>query len=305
MDKVLKHFKKHKILYLMLLPAIIWYIVFRYVPMAGASLAFRNYHFNKGIFASPWVGLDNFRMMFKDSAFKQAFLNTIIISGGKILFGFPIPIISALMLNEILNKNLKKFFQTLFTFPHFLSWVVMSVIFINLFSATGVINQFLLNMSFEQFMPLITASQFRPFLWISYIWKEFGWDSIIYLAAIAGVDQQLYEAARIDGASKLQQVRYVTLPGIAPIITTMLILQVGNLMGSGSFDQVFNLYSAPVFEVGDIIDTYVQRNSFQLGANFGYTTAVGLFKSIINFFMLFGANKIVSKFGQKGIFGQD
>lgn len=303
MGKLGRHFKKYKALYIMLMPALIWYTVFRYIPMAGASLAFRDYHFNKGIFLSPWVGLDNFRMMFKDAGFRQAFKNTIIISGGKVLFGFPIPIISALLLNEISNKRLKKFFQTLFTFPHFLSWVVLSVIFINLFSSSGVVNQILMNLGYDQFMPLISTSQFRPFIWISYVWKEFGWDSIIYLAAMAGVDQQLYEAAKIDGASKLQQVRYVTLPGIAPIITTMLILQIGSLMGGGSFDQVFNLYSAPVFGVGDIIDTFVQRNSFQLGANFGYTTAVGLFKSVINFFMLFGANKLVTRLGQKGIFG--
>lgn len=303
MRNIFKHIKKYKILYLMLLPAIIWYIVFRYIPMAGVSLAFKEYHYNKGVFGSPWVGLDNFRMMFNDSGFMQAFRNTIIISGGKILFGFPVPIITALLINEIINKRIKKFFQTLFTFPHFLSWIVLSVIFINLFASNGVINQILMTLGFKPFMPLITSTQFRPFIWISYIWKEFGWDSIIYLAAISGIDHQLYEAARIDGASRLQQIRYVTLPGLTPIITTMLILQVGNLMSGASFDQVFNLYSAPVFNVGDIIDTYVQRNSFQLGANFGYTTAVGLFKSIINFVMLYGANKITVRFGQRGLFG--
>ncbi len=301
-SKIINHFKRFRVLYIMLVPAILWYIIFCYGPMGGSILAFKNYRYDQGIIGSPWIGLENFEMMFKDSGFNQAFKNTIILSLGKIIFGFPVPIVTALLINEFISSKLKKFFQTLFTFPHFISWVVLSSIFITIFSSNGTINQILNSLGVDSFMPLITPSQFRPFIWLSSIWKEFGWESIIYLAAIAGIDQQLYEAATIDGATSIQKTLFITLPSILPIISIMLILQIGNVMGATSFNQVFNLYSPPVYNVGDIIDTYVQRNSFLVGANFGYTTAVGLFKSIINFIMLFTANKIVTKFGQQGLF---
>ena len=300
--KTLKHIKNNWILYFMLLPAIIWYILFKYLPMGGTILAFKTYRYDMGVLRSPWCGLENFRDMFRDKAFIQAFKNTLIFSFGKLIFHFPVPIIIAVLLNEMRNEKAKKFFQTVFTFPHFISWVVLSSIFINLFSSTGVINQFLVSKGYEQFSPLISSNGFRPFVWLSNIWKEFGWDSIIYMAALTNIDPGLYEAAEIDGANRFQKMRHITLPGIKSIIYIMLILQIGNIMGGASFNQIFNLYSPPVYESGDILDTFVQRYTFEMGANFGYTTAVGLFKSVIGVTMITLANRFANKRGESGLF---
>lgn len=299
---IIKQIKDNWILYMMLFIPIIWYIIFHYLPMGGAVLAFKKYRYDKGIFGSSWVGLDNFKMMFNDRDFVQAFKNTLIFNIGKLLIHFPIPIIIAIFLNEIKNPKAKRFFQTVFTFPHFISWVVLARIFIDLFSTNGLINQILISNGFSQISPLISTTMFRPFIWVSNIWKEFGWDSIIYLAAITNIDPGLYEAAEIDGAGRLHKMVYVTFPGLKGVISIMLILQIGNIMGDVSFNQIFNLYSAPVYSVGDILDTYVQRYTFQMGANFGYTTAVGLFKSVIGIVMIIIANKVITKRGEKGLF---
>ncbi len=297
-----KRLRNDWMLYLMLLPAIVWYLLFSYVPMGGIVLAFKNFRYDLGVLMSPWAGLDHFRRMFSDPDFMIALKNTLIISFGKLLFLFPIPILVAITLNELQSVRMRRFFQTVFTFPHFISWVVLAIIFTNLFSNYGLVNQLLQHFDLPTISPLSNSKLFRPFLWISAGWKEFGWDAVIYLAALAGIDQDLYEAADLDGASRLQKIRHITWPGIRSVVCIMLILQVGNLLGSVSFDQVFNLYSAPVYGVGDILDTFVQRQTFQLGANFGYTTAVGLFKSVVNVIMITLANKIVTRAGEPGLF---
>lgn len=286
----------------MILPGIIWYIIFCYAPMGGTILAFKSYRYDMGILKSPWVGLENFRNMFSDKAFLQAFKNTIIFSIGRLLFHFPTPIIVAVLLNEIKNIRLKKLFQTIFTFPHFISWVVLASIFTNLFSSNGLVNQVLVNNGFSQFSPLISPDGFRGLIWISNIWKEFGWDSIIYMAAFTSIDPTLYEAAEVDGAGRFGKMIHITLPGIKHIIAIMLILEIGNIMGSASFNQIFNLYSPPVYGVADILDTFVQRYTFEMGVNFGYTTAVGLFKSVIGVTMIMLVNKLVVKTGEQGLF---
>ena len=297
-----KRIHNDRLLYLMLVPAVVWYLLFCYLPMGGIVLAFKDYHYNLGVLMSPWNGLENFRQMFSDPDFLRALKNTLLISFGKLLFLFPIPILVALTLNELQSKRMRRFFQTVFTFPHFISWVVLAIIFTNLFSNYGLVNQLLRQFDLPTISPLSNPRLFRPFLWISAGWKEFGWDAVIYLAALASIDQDLYEAADLDGASRLQKIRHITWPGIRSVVCIMLILQVGNLLGSVSFDQVFNLYSAPVYSVGDILDTFVQRQTFQLGANFGYTTAVGLFKSVVNVVMITLANKIVTRAGEPGLF---
>ena len=297
-----KRLKNDRLLYLMILPALIWYIMFCYVPMGGMVLAFKTYRYDMGVLGSPWCGLENFKMMFTDKDSLAAIRNTFIISFGKLLIGFPFPIIVAVLLNELRNGRTKKFFQTVFTFPHFISWVVLSSIFINLFSNYGLVNQLLQQFDLPTISPLIDPKLFRPFLWLSATWKEFGWDAIIYLAALAGIDQQLYEAADIDGATRWQKMRHITWPGIRSVVCIMLILQVGNIMNGASFNQVFNLYSAPVYGVGDILDTFVQRYTFKKGANFGYTTAVSLFKSLVGVVMITLANKTVTRAGEQGLF---
>lgn len=294
--------KNNWMLYLMLLPILVWYGMFCYVPMGGITLAFRNYQYNTGLWTSPWVGLAHFQKMFADAEFWRAVRNTLIFSFGRLAFNFPVPIIVAVLLNEICHVRIKKFFQTVFTFPHFISWVVLSGIFINMFASNGIVNQVFGALGWGEFTPMMSLTGFRPFIWVSNIWKEFGWDSIIYMAALTGIDPQLYEAAEMDGAGRWQKMLHITFPGILPVVCIMLILAVGGIMSGASFDQIFNLYSAPVFSVADTIDTYVYRQAFIVGTNFGYTTAVGLFKSVIGVVMITLANKIVTKTGESGLY---
>lgn len=292
-----------KLFYVMLLPVIAWYIVFCYVPMAGITLAFRDFKFNLGLWNSPWVGMDNFNRMLSDREFIRATINTIVISLGRIAFQMPCAIALAVFLNEIKGSKLKKFFQTVVTFPHFISWVVLAGILINMFGANGIVNQLLGAMGLDTFSPITNAVSFRPFIWISNIWKEMGWDSIIYIAAITSVDAGLYEAACVDGAGRFRRMWHITLPGIRATICIMLILAVGQIMTNGSFDQIFNLYSAPVYSVGDTLDTYIFRESFVTGGlNYGFSTAIGLFKSVIGVILITISNKIVTKSGESGLF---
>jgi putative aldouronate transport system permease protein len=286
----------------MLLPVLAWYFIFCYMPMGGVTLAFKNYQYSEGLWGSPWIGLTHFKAMAKDADFIRSLKNTLIFSFGKLLFHFPVPIIVSLILNEIQRAKPKKFFQTVFTFPHFISWVVLSGVFVNMFSSNGVIMQLFSVFGITLRSPIVSAASFRPFIWVSNIWKEFGWDTIIYMAALTNIDPQLYEAADIDGAGRLQKTRHVTWPGIRGIVCIMLILQIGGIMTGASFDQIFNLYSSPVYNVGDIIDTYVFRQSFSMGMNFGYTTAIGLLKSVIGVVMISLANKIVTLLGETGLY---
>jgi ABC-type polysaccharide transport system, permease component len=300
---LLKKIRNDKLFYIMLLPIIAWYIIFCYVPMLGITLAFREFKFNLGIWNSPWVGMDNFHKMLTDIEFLGAVKNTLIISFGRIAFQMPCAIALAIFINEIKSTKLKKFFQTVVTFPHFISWVVLAGILINMFGANGIVNQLLGTMGFETFTPITNLSSFRPFIWASNIWKEMGWDSIIFIAAITSIDTGLYEAACVDGAGRFRRMWHITLPGIRSMICIMLILAVGSIMTSGSFDQIFNLYSAPVYPVGDTLDTYIFRESFVTGGlNYGYSTAIGLFKSVIGIVLITISNKIVSKNGESGLF---
>lgn len=282
--------------YVMLVPVLAWYAIFCYVPMAGITLAFRNFRFDGGLWNSPWIGMDNFVKMMSDAQFLVAVKNTVIIGVGGILFQMPCAIILAILINEIRGRRAKKFFQTVVTFPHFISWVVLGGILTSMFSSSGIINQVLGSMGVPSVSPLTSVDSFRPFIWISNIWKEIGWDSIIYIAAITSIDTGLYEAAEVDGANRLQKMWHITLPGIRSTIVIMLILAVGQLMNNGRFDQIFNLYSAPVYSVGDTLDTYIFRESFVTGGlNFGYSTAIGLFKSVIGVVLISISNKIASR----------
>lgn len=292
-----------RLLYLLILPVVLWYLMFCYLPMGGLTLAFKEFRYDMGLWNSPWIGIENFKLMFQDAEFWRAFKNTLIFSLGKLAFHFPVPIILAILLNEITHPKFKKFYQTVFTFPHFISWVVLAGILTNMFASNGIINQILAMFSIESVTPLVSEEAFRPFIWISNIWKEIGWDSIIYLAAFAGIDPGLYEAASIDGANRWQKILHVSWPGIRGTVAIMFILAVGQIMTNGAnFDQIFNLYSAPVYSVADTIDTYVFRKSFVTGGNFGYTTALGLFKSIIGVVLITVANKVVTKSGEQGLF---
>lgn len=301
---VRKRMKNDWLLYLLIIPILLWYLIFCYLPIAGGlSLSLRNFRFDTGIWRSPFVGLAHFEKMLSDKDFIRATGNTVIISVGRILFQMPCAILVAIFLNEVRSVKLKRTFQTVLTFPHFISWVVLAGILSNLFGSQGIVNQVMGALGMGNVSPLTSVSGFRPFIWISNIWKEVGWDSIIYLAAITSVDPGLYEAAEVDGANRLQRIRHITLPGIKGTIAIMLILAVGQIMTNGSFDQIFNLYSSPVYKVADTLDTYIFRESFMTGGlNYGYTTAIGMFKSIIGVIMITVSNKIVTALGENGLY---
>jgi putative aldouronate transport system permease protein len=293
--------RKHKFTYLLLLPGILFYLVFSYVPMYGLTLAFKSFMFNKGILWSPWNGFDNFRYVFVEPAFWTSVKNTLIISFGKIVTGFPAPILLALLINEIWDGKLKRTLQTVYTFPNFLSWIIVAGFITNLSSNTGMINNLLDLLGFGRHAFLGDAGLFRPLLFLSDIWKSAGWSCIIYLSAMASIDPSLYESAEMDGASRFRRMLHITLPGIRSVAVLLLLLSVGNVMNAG-FDQIFNLYNEMVYSTGDIIDTYLYRISFQSSPEFGVSVAVGLFKSIINFALLVGADRIAKLMGSRGIF---
>lgn len=300
--KIVNRLKNDWLLYLLLVPVLAWYLIFCYAPMGGLVLAFKDYSFKLGIWDSPWVGLGNFTKMFSDRYFLRGLKNTLIFGVGGILISMPCEIALALMLNELRLRGMKKFVQTTVTFPHFISWVVLAGILTNLFASTGAINQILRLFGISAASPITSESGYRWFIWFSGIWKEVGWGSIIYLAAITSVEQDQYESAEIDGASRLQQIWYITLPAIRSTICIMLILAVGSLLTNGRFDQIFNTYSSPVYPVADTMDTYIFRETFTTGImNFGYSTAIGVLKSVVGLVMIVTTNKIVTSAGEQGL----
>lgn len=294
-------------LYLFLIPALIFLLIFNYLPMIGISMAFENYNIFNGsgpinaMFVSEWVGLDNFRAIFADPKFHQVFRNTLEISGLKILFNFPLPIIVAILINEIVMPRAKKTIQTIIYLPHFLSWVIVAGIWLTIFGGRGMINNFLVSASIiDQPIGFLTNNfTFRIILIITDAWKEVGWSAIIYLAAITSIDYQLYEAIKIDGGNKLHEIFYITIPGIFGTIVMMFILRLSSVMDAG-FDQIFNMYSPYVYESSDVISTYVYR--LGLGSlDYSHATAIGLFNSVIAFTLVITANTLSRKLTGRGI----
>lgn len=293
---------KNKEIYLLALPAVIWYAVFCYMPMGGLTLAFKSFKANLGIWGSPWNGLTNFESLFRDPAFGRSVGVTLWINAVELVLCFPAPILLALMLNELRMGRYKKVLQTVYTFPHFLSWVIIASIVKNLLSIDGVVNGLMANLGMEKVSFLGNKNLFRTLIYITEIWKEAGWSSIIYLAAISGVDQQLYEVAEIDGTSRLQRVLHITLPSIFPTIAVMLILQMGGIMG-GHFDQIYNLQNDIIASSAETLNLYIYRITFQRTPNYGFSTAVSLFCSVINMALLLSTNKIAERFGGVGLMG--
>ena len=288
-------------LYLMLIPGLVFFAVFHYAPMSGVILAFKKYNARLGIWGSQWVGMDNFARIFKTPAAMEAIRNTFEINIARLVFQFPAPIILALLINEMRGTKLKRVYQTIYTFPHFLSWVIVSTILSNFLANGGMINTIISNLGGTRVNFLANVPLFRPLLYLTHNWKEMGWNAIIYMAAIAAIDPTLYEAATVDGATRLQQAWHVTLPCIRATIITLFILQVGRIMNSG-FEQIFYLQNAAVKGVSEILDTYVYNITFKAVPNYGFSTAVGLFKSGINLFMLVAADRIVKWINGNGIF---
>lgn len=284
----LKHY------WIMLIPALIWLIMFQFVPMFGIIMAFQDFNPGLGFLHSDWIGLENFQYMFVVSDVRAVLINTLAIAFGKITLNIIIPLIFALLLNELRQKYLVKTIQTSVYLPHFLSWVILSSIMLSIFNFNGPVNHLLEFFGFEPVQFFQRADLFRNFVVGSDVWKNFGFNSIIYLAALTGIDQSLYEAADIDGAGRWKKLWHVTLPGIRTTIVLLAILSLGGILDAG-FDQVYNMYNPLVYSTGDIIDTYVYRAGLQ-ELDFSFGTAVGLLKSVVSFVLISVGYWLAKKF---------
>ena len=286
-------------MYAMLLPALFFLILFKYTPMYGIQIAFKNFNIFKPMSASPWVGFKHFEKLFSSQTFAQVFANTVIISGFKVLFLFPMGVFIAILLNEIPFNGYKKTVQTMVYVPHFLSWVVIYGIFTSLLSSTGIINRALTGLGWESINFLTDKSIFRGLLVFTAGWKECGWNAIVFIAAIAGIDQELYEAAQIDGAGRLRRIVSITLPSILPTITLMLIIRIGNLLTAGT-EQILVMYNPVVYDVADVLGTYVYRMGIGK-MEYSFSTAVGLFESVVGFGLVIIGNTLSKKFAESSI----
>jgi|HigsolmetaAR203D_1030402.scaffolds.fasta_scaffold00582_4 putative aldouronate transport system permease protein len=291
---------RDRYLYLLMLPGLLLILVFKYAPMYGVVIAFQDYNIYKGISGSDWVGFAQFERLFRSPDFYEILRNTILISLYKLIASFTLQILLALLLNELKNEWFKRVTQSVIYLPHFISWVIFSGIIITFLNPVdGVVNEIIKYFGGRPIDFLGDVRYFRSMLVITDVYKEVGWGTIIYLAAMTGVNAELYEAARIDGASRFRQVWHVTLPAIRPVIIILVILSLANILEAG-FQQIFLLYNALVYDVADIIDTYVYRVGIQ-EANYSYATAAGLFKSVVAMTLILTVNTIVKKTGQDGL----
>ena len=295
-----KAMKEHKVLYLLMVPGLLYFVLFRYLPMFGLVIAFKDYNIFKGIWASDWVGLANFEALVHSSDFWNVMKNTLVISLTKILIGFPIPILLAILLNDIKSMRFKRVTQTFLYLPHFLSWVVIGGIMLNLFSPVfGLAGEVFRTLGIE---PVNIMAKKGAIFWVvifSDEWKEAGWSTIVFLAALTQVDESLYEAAKMDGANKFKQMLHITLPCISSIVIVMLILRIGKVMNAG-FEQILVLQNPITMESIDIFDTYVYREGLGRGS-YSFAAAVDTFKSVIALILVTSANKISKMFGEEGI----
>lgn len=287
-------------IYLFVLPALAFYLLFHYYPMYFLQVAFRDFRITRAVSNSPWVGFKYFEQLFAATGFWSALKNTLLISAGKIIFGFPLPVILAILLNEIRSNRAKRLYQTVIYLPHFVSWVVISGILYNLTAMPeGLFNKIIVMLGGSPKVILGDKKLFQPILIISEIWKETGWGTIVYLAALTQISTDLYEAAKIDGANRFQQMLHVTLPGIKEIIIVMLIMRVGNVLNVG-FEQVMVMQNDMVLSVGDTLDTYVWRVGLQ-DCRYSYATAAGLFKGVVAAIMIFAADWFSKSLGENGL----
>lgn len=297
--RVKKDWMRNRSLYLMIIPVLIFFILFHYKPMYGAIIAFKDYTPALGIAENPWVGWDNFTRFFSSVYFGRLIRNTILLSFYSLLFGFPAPIILALLLNEVKNKKFKGLTQTVTYLPHFISMIVVTGMLVDFSMTSGLFNDIIELFGGERSPLLQNPDLYRTIYVASGIWQEIGWGSIIYLSALSGVDSQLYEAAQIDGAGKWKQLIHVTLPGIAPTIIIMFILKMGTLMNMG-YEKTILLYNPATYETADIISSYIYRIGL-LEQDWSYSTAIGLFNSVINLGLLLITNKIARKCGETSL----
>jgi putative aldouronate transport system permease protein len=295
-----RYIGRKKYLYLLLIPGVVYFLIFHYFPMYGVMIAFKDFNFARGILRSEWIGFENFRYMFGLSDFYTVFWNSLSLSLLRLAFGFPFPILLAILLNEMRSVIYQRITQTIIYIPHFISWVVIGGIMVNFLSPSwGIVNMFLKQLGAEPIFFLAEEQYFRPLVVLSSMWKEAGWESIIYLAAIMGINSELYEAASIDGASRLHKLRYIVLPGIKSTIIILLILRLGQIMGNG-FEQIFVLQNPMNLGVSEVFETYAYRVGI-LGGRFSFGTTVGLFTSVIGLIFLILSNRIAKWMKEDGI----
>ena len=289
--------------YILILPGLVWYAIFAYIPIFGLTLAFRKYMAKLGMFGSPWIGLKNFQNVFADPAFFASIVTTLRINAGRLIFVFPFPILFAIMINEVRLGKPKKILQSIYTFPNFLSWVIVASIMINILGQRGLVNSVMGALFGTKPVAFLgKPDYFLPVIYLTDIWKTAGWSAIIYMASISGIDVEQYEAAEIDGASRLQRIWYITLPGIKSTILVLFILAVGNLM-SGGFDQIFNLSNSATIKVAETLDMYIYRITFRGSVDCGFSSAVALFRAVINMLLLIFADRVSKAVGGSGLLG--
>lgn len=301
-DTLWGRIKKNHWVYVFIIPCLLHLIIFSYFPIYGITLAFKDYHFNKGIIGSPWADplYKNFMSIKNDPLFWKAFWNTFRVGFFYILTSFPAPIILAIILNEVKHRYFKRTLQTVFTFPNFLSWVMVGGLMVNLFASQGIVNNVLALFGVPRSDFLANRDLVRPMLYLSNVWKGAGWGAIIYLAAIAGIPPEQYEAAVVDGANRWQKIWYITWPAIKATAVILLILDFGGILNNG-FDQILNMTNPVVQQEVEVLDTYIYRRSFLTQPDYGFSTAMGLMKSVINFVFLVGANSISKRLGGGGV----
>lgn len=290
----------NRAVYLFILPGFLWYVVFHYLPILGNVIAFKNYSVFIGIRDSPWVGLDNFRAIFDDPAFATALKNTLIIEGLQLVFAFPAPLALALLLNSLINEKVKRGVQSVVYLPHFISWVIIIAIWQQVFGGDGFLNQVLRNQGFDTVNIMSNPDIFKPLVIVQSIWKEIGWGTIIFLAALTKIDVQLYEAAAMDGAGGFRRLINITLPGIRPIIVLLLILRLGSMLSVG-FEQYFLQRGAVGADAAEVLDTFVYFRGIQ-GGDWSFAAAVGMVRAVFGAAMIFASNWLAKKFFDEGIF---
>ncbi|MDQ0917834.1 sugar ABC transporter permease [Paenibacillus sp. V4I5] len=292
---LLDDIRKNRAIYLMVLPVVLYFFIFKYFPMYGAVIAFKDFSPAKGIWGSDWVGFQHFKDFFQSYYFIRVLRNTFLISFYNLIFGFPAPIILAILLNELRQKLFKSIVQTVSYLPHFISIVVISGLIIDFTNRGGIVNSIIMFFGGQDSALMNNAENFRTIFVSTSVWQELGWSSIIYLAALSGINPELYEAVRVDGAGRFRQIWSVTLPGLIPTIMILLILRIGGLMEVG-FEKVVLLYNPNTYETADVISSFVYREGLAQGNDYSYTTAVGLFQSMINFILLISANSLFRRF---------
>lgn len=300
MRTLARDYRKHKYLYLMILPVVLYYIIFEYVPMYGALIAFKDYQIGSGFLGSSWVGFEHFTTFFNSYYFLRLLKNTLLINLYMLMFSFPAPIIFALLINEIIGSRFKRVVQTITYLPHFISTIVVCGMITQFLARDGFIVDMLVFFRMERTALLGHPEYFRTIYVISDIWQSVGWGSIIYLAAITGINPELYEASRMDGANKWKQTMHITLPGIIPVVVILFILKIGHMLDVG-FDKIILLYNPNTYSTADVISTFVYRKGLGESNQFSYTTAVGLFRSVINFALLIAANRFSSRVSENSL----